>query len=174
MKKNQGGGKKKLAQTERPTVSSTSTNVAADEAAGPTTETQAAAATAEPVNKENKIMADETIQNINLSRSDKQRSTQMVVYTVDGRPGSVRFSKTLFVNKAAPEKINAENFNTVFAGPRVPRAEETKEERKARIAAMPKPTAAEKVARLEAKLAKLRAKVEGTTTDKPADQTATA
>ena len=94
---------------------------------------------------------------INLTRSDKQRSTQMVVYTVDGRPGSVRFSKTLFKDKNAPEKVTL--VTEAFAGPKEPKRQETKEERKARLAALPKPTAAEKVARMEAKLAKLRQKV---------------
>jgi hypothetical protein len=89
----------------------------------------------------------------------KDRSTIMVVYTLPGRPGSVRFSKTLFPDSKAPATI--EFPAGLFAGPKVPRAQETKEQRKARLAARPKPTAAEKMARLEQKLAKLRAKVQG-------------
>lgn len=92
---------------------------------------------------------------VTLKLDAKERSTIMVVYLAQGRPGSVRFSKTLFPDMNPPAEITLPG--NVFAQIRTPRAAETKEQRKARLAAKPKPTAAEKLARLEKKLEKLRA-----------------
>jgi len=96
---------------------------------------------------------------LKLTRSDKTRKTLMVVFTVDGRPGSVRFAKSLFVDQQPPATLSITD--DTFAGPR---KQETKEERKARLAAMPKLTPAEQLAKLEAKIAKMKAKLATTTT----------
>lgn len=164
------GSQKKSRAAKKPLASKRATEVTSDrQTAGaetaqpaetasaeaqPATETTAAPAEAAPATEAGSTK----VMEITLKRSDKQRSTQMVVYTVDERPGSVRFSKTLFKDKAAPPEVTLQS--DAFAGPKEPKRVETKEERKARLAALPKPTAAEKLARLEAKIAKLRPKVE--------------
>lgn len=180
-KKNQGGSAKKgLASKGGKTVSSNASGTAVDqpvEASQPGTDTAASGAeqASSPVGGTNdstatevagrndmegqvqETQAAETVPGqIRLVRSDKERSTQMVVYGVEGRPGSVRFSKTLFKDKQPPANVTL--FTDAFAGPKEARVEETKEQRKARLAALPKPTAAEKMARLEQKLDRLRAK----------------
>lgn len=94
---------------------------------------------------------------ITFTRNTAARKSLAEVYTAEGYPGSVRFSKTLFVNKTAPDAITISH--PAFAGPRV---KETKEERKLRLKNAPKLTDAEKLEKIEAKAAKLRAKVQGT------------
>lgn len=47
----------------------------------------------------------------------------------------------------------------VFAAPKQPKVKETKEERKARLAALPKPTLAERIAKREKQLEKDKAKL---------------
>ena len=96
---------------------------------------------------------------LKLTRSDKTRKTLMVVFTVDGRPGSVRFAKSLFVDQQPPATLSITD--DTFAGPR---KQETKEERKARLAAMPKLTTEQQLAKLEAKVAKMKATLAATTT----------
>jgi hypothetical protein len=86
---------------------------------------------------------------ITLSRNDAPRRSNMVVYAIDGRKGSVRFSKTLFTNAPATLTLS----NASFAAPK---AKETKEERKARLALV---TPAERVAKMEARLARMKAQL---------------
>lgn len=94
---------------------------------------------------------------VELTRSDKDRSTLMTVYFVPGRPNtSVRFSKTLFPNSEPPATI--EFLPGIFGVARASKIKETAEERKARLRALPKPTTAERLAKLEEKLTKMRAK----------------
>jgi hypothetical protein len=161
--KNSGGQQKKsVATTEEKVVSSTQSAPANKPSAAPATSAAAPAADASGGKK----MAE-----VNLTRSDKQRSTQMVVFTfADGRPGSVRISKTAFADKKAPETLQL--LTDAYAGPRIERKSETKEERKARLAALPKPTPAEKLAKLQAKLAKLQAQVGASGGDQAAQASA--
>lgn len=91
---------------------------------------------------------------ITLSRNDSPRRSLMVVFTVEGRPGSVRFSKTLFVDQTAPPTLTLSD--AAFAAPRV---KETPAERKARLKALPKATPAERLVKMEVRLAKMKAKL---------------
>ena len=88
---------------------------------------------------------------ITLTRNDSPRKSLMAVFGVDGRPGSVHFSKTLFTNQEAPKTLTISDI--AFAAPKL---RETPEERKARIKALPKLTTAERVAKMEQRLAKLK------------------
>ena len=88
---------------------------------------------------------------LKLTRNDAPRRSNMAVFAVDGCHGSVRFSKSLFVNKQAPATLTLSD--AAFAGPRV---KETAEQRKARLKAM---TPAEKLARMEARIAKMKARL---------------
>ena len=158
-KKNTGSAKKPLATATKDAVtSSQSKTTPAQEA--PVAEIPVAEATP-PVTSETTENRSQKM-NVNLTRSDKQRSTGMVVFLVEGRPGSVRFSKTLFKNQTAPETIAVDTDAFGFGEARVARTQETKEERKARLKALPKLTPAEKLARLEAKIEKMRTKVNAT------------
>jgi hypothetical protein len=89
---------------------------------------------------------------VTLTRKPATAKSLTVQYGIDGRRGSVRFSKSLF--EAAPETltINVE-------GLAAPKVKETREERRARLKAMPKKTAAEKLAALEQRAARLRDKL---------------
>lgn len=95
---------------------------------------------------------------LTFTRNDKQRRSNMVVFDApEGRRGSVRISKTLFGKDQVPQTVAIEHPN--FATPKVPYAKMSAEERKAARLARPKLTPAEKLARAEEKIAKLRAKV---------------
>lgn len=100
----------------------------------------------------------QTIGETVLKLDPKERSLQMIVYKIDGRAGSVRFSKSLFPKGGTPETITFPG--GIFGVAPTERPKETPEERKARLAARPKPTQAERIARLEKKLAKMRAQTE--------------
>jgi hypothetical protein len=89
-----------------------------------------------------------------LNRNDSPRRSLMVVFTVNGRPGSVRFSKTLFANKQAPETLTLSD--VAFAAPKV---RETPAERKSRLALLPKLTPAERLAKMEERIARMKAKL---------------
>ena len=91
---------------------------------------------------------------ITLSRNDSPRRSLMVVFTVEGRPGSIRFSKTLFVDQTAPASLTLSD--AAFAAPKV---KETAEARKARLKALPKATPAERLAKMEARLVKMKAQL---------------
>jgi hypothetical protein len=106
-----------------------------------------AAHTAWPITK------DDTM-DLNLIRSTAARKSQrLVIYTIEGRRGSIQFLSTLFGgdqhsqgNPPATLVLRGE-----FAKP------ESDEERKARLAARPKLTEVEKIAKLEVQLAKRKA-----------------
>ena len=92
-----------------------------------------------------------------------RKSKRIVIYNIEGRTGSVQFLSTLFGgsqtdggNPPATLTLTGE-----FAEPKVaaPKVKETPEERKARLAAMPKLTLAEKVAKAEKRAAELREKL---------------
>lgn len=97
-----------------------------------------------------------------LTRSNVDRKNKrLVIYNIEGRTGSVQFLSTLFGGDQKsqgnpPEKLT---LSGEFAEPKQPKAKETPEERKARLAALPKPTLAEKVAKAEERAAKLREKL---------------
>ena len=100
---------------------------------------------------------------LNLTRQDitrkgTGRKNRLVVFTIDGRQGNVYFAPGLFAKDAVPAALKIEGEG--FSDPKAPKVAETKEERKARLAAMPKPTLAEQIAKADAKAAKLRAKLE--------------
>ena len=91
---------------------------------------------------------------ITLVKSTAARKSQrLVIYGIEGRRGSVQFLSTLFGGDQhsqgnPPEKLT---LTGTFAKP------ESDEERKARLAARPKLTEAEKITKLEAQLAKRKA-----------------
>lgn len=79
-----------------------------------------------------------------------------------GGPVLIRIPLAAFENKTAPETTE---ISGVVGGPRPKRQAETPEERKARLAARPKPTPAEKVALLEKQLEKMRRKAQAQSTE---------
>ena len=93
---------------------------------------------------------------LTLVRNDKPRKAgRSVIFNIEGRTASVAFPKSVF-GANVPENIVVEGD---FSEPKAPRVPETKEERKARLAALPKLTLAEKIAKREAALEKMRAKL---------------
>ena len=107
---------------------------------------------------------------ITLARSTAQRKNpHLVMFKIDGRPGSVQFFRALFPKDAVPAQLR---LTGEFAPPKV---KETPEERKARLKALPKPTAAERLAQMEARVAKMKAKLQTSpapTTGVPTNTTA--
>jgi hypothetical protein len=99
---------------------------------------------------------------LTLTRSTSPRKSQrLVIYNIEGRSGSVQFLSTLFGGdqKSIGNPPATLTLSGEFAEARVAKPKETKEERKARLAALPKPTLAEKVAKAEARAEALRAKL---------------
>lgn len=98
-----------------------------------------------------------TMITISLTRNDKKRKSNAVAYIAEGYAGSVRFSKSFFADKTGPASLtlSAEE----FANARQARAKMTPEERKAARAAQPKLTPEQKLAKIEERAAKLRAKI---------------
>jgi hypothetical protein len=92
------------------------------------------------------------MQTLNFKTLDKRQRN--AIYT--GAAVSIRIPVGAFPSKQPPQTLDVEG----LAGQREKRAAETPEQRKARLAAMPKPTLAEKIAKREASLAALRAKAE--------------
>lgn len=74
----------------------------------------------------------------------------------DGANQVLRVAIGSFAAGTAPQSFDVAD--GVFAGPKQPKVKMTAEERKAARAAQPKPTLAEKIAKREAALAKLREK----------------
>lgn len=102
-----------------------------------------------------------TMSDITLTKDPKARRTTSIVYLANGTMrGSVRISKTAFDGEAPDTVVLTSD---KFAAPRVARAKMTPEERKAARAAKPKPTLAEKIAKREAALAKLKAQLDSAT-----------
>lgn len=95
----------------------------------------------------------DTKMEIVLSLDTKARKSSAVVYSGEGLRSGVRIAKSAFANKTAPTTITI--VSDSFAQPKV---KETKEERKARLAAAPKLTLAEKIAKREASLQALKDK----------------
>ena len=91
---------------------------------------------------------------INLTRSTAPRKdARLVIFNLEGRTGSVQFLKTLFNKDAIPATLT---LTGEFAAPKV---KETPAERKARLALLPKLTPAERVAKMEERLANMKAKL---------------
>jgi len=92
---------------------------------------------------------------ITLTRSNAPRKhDRFVIYKINDRPGSVQFLKTLFENDAVPTTLT---LTGTFAAPKI---KETPEQRKARIKSLPKPTPAERLAKLEQRIARLKVEAE--------------
>jgi len=93
---------------------------------------------------------------ITLVRSSAARKDpRLVIYNIEGRTGSVQFLSTLFGGTQTSQGNPPERMTLVgeFAPPRV---KETPAERKARLALLPKLTPAEKIAKAEERLAKMK------------------
>jgi hypothetical protein len=91
---------------------------------------------------------------ITLTRNPAQRKNpRLVIFNIEGRPGSVQFFRALFPLNAVPERL------TLIGEFAAPKVKETPEERKARLAAMPKMTPAERLAKMEASVAKMKARL---------------
>lgn len=90
---------------------------------------------------------------ITLTRDTKARKSTSIVYLSPNIKGGVRIAKSAFQNGEAPETLDVSSDH--FAQPK---PKETKEERKTRLATMPKLTLAEKIAKREKQLEALKAK----------------
>jgi RecG-like helicase len=92
---------------------------------------------------------------MNLTLSTKNRKGSSVVFnTPDGVRGSVRVNKSVFANGQIPQSLTIEGAEFAQPKPKL-----TPEERKAQRAAQPKLTAAERVQKMEERLAKAKAKL---------------
>lgn len=100
---------------------------------------------------------DQRIGHMTLTLKGLSKSGKVAIYT--GLAVAIRIATTAFPNKVPPPSFDVSGAEFAEKAVKVPRVKETAEARKARLAALPKLTAAEKVARLEAKLAKARAKL---------------
>ena len=81
-----------------------------------------------------------------------RKTTRLVFFDIEGRSGKVQFLKTLFGTEI-PATLKLVG---TFAPPR---AKETAAERKIRLAALPKLTLEQKIARREQQLAKMKAQL---------------
>jgi hypothetical protein len=100
---------------------------------------------------------------LTLVRSTTQRKNpRLVIFTIEGRPGSVQFFRALFAKDAVPARLR---LTGEFAPPKV---KETPEERKARLKALPKLTPEQKLAKMEQRLAKMKAKLAAAPAPTPA------
>jgi hypothetical protein len=133
--------------SDAPVQSAPSTDASQNDALSQTSE-------ATSQTQESKVM------NLSLVRNDKQRKSNAVTYNVAGYAGSVRFSKSFFADKTGPASFTLDSDQ--FGEPRKTRATMTAEERKAARANAPKLTPAEKLAKIEERAAKLRAKIAAT------------
>lgn len=97
--------------------------------------------------------------------TEPRKNTRVLVFDIPGRRASITVPKSLFGDNVPTSLILTSDVD--LAPVAEPKPKETKEERKARLAALPKKTPAEKLAALEAKAAKLRAKLEAA--NKPAE-----
>jgi hypothetical protein len=94
---------------------------------------------------------------LNLTHSEAARKTSgLVFFKINDRSGLVQFHRSLFADIPATMTLTG-----VFAAPK---AKETPAERKARLALLPKLTPQEKLSKLEEKLAKMKARLAGTST----------
>lgn len=95
------------------------------------------------------------VMQITLTKSNKNRKSTSIVFTAaNGVRGSVRFAKTLFAGGNAPDTLVIEN--DAFAEPK---AKLTPEQRKEQRKNAPKLTAAQKLAKLQERAARLQAKI---------------
>jgi len=96
---------------------------------------------------------------LKLVRNDKPRkNSRIAVFDIEGRKTSVAIPKSMFVDGVVPESLDL-NAAGEFAPVPTPRVPETPEERKARLAALPKLTLAEKIERREKQIAAMKAKL---------------
>lgn len=131
------------------------------EAASSPSNLNPAVATTEPVSQP-ETPAQEKKMEITLKRSDAPRKTnRLVIYNLEGRGGSVQFLSTLFGGSQKDRGNPPETLTLVgdFAEPKQPKAKLTKEERKALRANAPKPTLADKLAKAQARMEALKAKL---------------
>src|SRR5258705_2813534 len=91
---------------------------------------------------------------ITLVRSAAQRKDpRLVIFNIEGRPGSVQCFRALFPKDAVPATL------TLAGAFALPKPKETPEERKARLKALPKLTSQQKLAKMEERLAKMKSKL---------------
>lgn len=93
----------------------------------------------------------EKVMQLTLKGLNAKRTT--AIYS--GTLGSVRIGLAAFPGKSAPESIEVADGVFAVKTPKAPKVKLTKEER----AALPKPTEAERIAKMEERLAKAKAKL---------------
>ena len=91
---------------------------------------------------------------ITLTRSNAPRKDErLVIFNIEGRKAAFSSSRRSSRRMRFPRHLK---LTGEFAPPKV---KETPEERKARLKALPKPTPAERLAKMEERLAKMKAKL---------------
>lgn len=96
---------------------------------------------------------------LTLTRNDKPRkNARVAVFNIEGRQTSVSLPKSLFEGGNAPDSLEL-NSAASFASAPVAKAKETPEERKARLAALPKLTLAQKIESREKQIVAMKAKL---------------
>lgn len=98
-------------------------------------------------------------QTITLTLNEAPRKSERLIFYTGGHIHTVQFLKTAFPEGVPPKTLTITGNFAEVPAPKVPRAKETPEERKARLAAMPKLTLAEKVAKAEKRAQELREKL---------------
>lgn len=88
-------------------------------------------------------------------RPDARKRSNIVIFNFPDRKGSVQFLRTAF-GDTIPSTITVQ---APFAAPERRKELETKEQRKARLAALPKLTAEQKLAKARERVAKMEAKL---------------
>lgn len=126
------------------------------------------------------VNSDQSAITPNVTNNTRNRTMQLTLDKISksgttaiykGAAVAIRIGLSAFTNKTAPATLD---LNGELAGPKQAKVPETKEERKARLAALPKLTTAERVAKLEEKLAKLREKAAAAPAAEPVAEPATA
>jgi hypothetical protein len=98
-----------------------------------------------------------TRMDITVTKDPKARKTNSIVYSTAGLRGTIRVPRSMFANATAPDSFVISS--DAFAEPKAAKVKLTPEERKAARANRPQLTLAEKIAKREAALAKLREKM---------------
>lgn len=89
--------------------------------------------------------------------TEPRKNPRILVFDIEGRRASVAIPKSVF-GDAAPSDLMLQS-DSPFADPKVAKEKETPEARKARLAAMPKLTPEQKLAKLLDRAEKLKAKL---------------
>jgi hypothetical protein len=149
--------KTKNPATKKATKKNAPVNISLDAAPAATVISESTQGNIAPAQKKEKIMTLEF-----THAPGARKDPRYVIFEfADGRPGSIQFLRSAFPGEPTSEVgiPSTVSITGEFAEKAAPKPKESAEERKARLANAPKLTPAQKLARAEEKVARLRAKV---------------